>query len=129
MDEPGVARLVDTAVLVDYLRGREAAARILEEATGRLIVSAVSVAELYAGVRNGREREALDDFVTAFEIAPVDEDVARRGGLIRRDFGPSHGVALADALIAATAERAGARLCTLDLKHFPTVEELEVPYT
>lgn len=128
MDEPGAARLLDTAVLVDYLRGHEAAARFLEDATGRLLVSAVSVAELYAGVREGREREALHDFVTAFEIAPVDEEVARLGGLVRRDFGPSHGVGLADALVAATAEVAGVRLCTLDRKHFPTVEALEIPY-
>jgi hypothetical protein len=42
--------LIDTGVLIDYLRGRTEAVNYLEGLTDPLSVSAVTVAELYAGV-------------------------------------------------------------------------------
>jgi len=69
----------------------------------------------------------LTQFLGAFEIIPLDAEIAQKGGLYRRDYGPSHGVGLADALIAATAELQQARLVTLNAKHFPMLEVL-VPY-
>ena len=47
----------------------------------------------------------------------------------RREYGKSHGVGLADALIAATAEVVGAQLVTLNKKHFPMLDDVYVPYT
>jgi predicted nucleic acid-binding protein len=49
----------------------------LEGLTAILLVSAASVAELYAGVREGAERTKLDSFLTAFDIVPVDDQIAR----------------------------------------------------
>ena len=121
--------LFDTDVLVDYLRGREEAVTFLEARTETLLVSAVTVAELFAGVREGRERTALSTFLSAFEVVQVTADTAQRGGLLRRDFGKSHNTGLADALIAATALEAGARLVTLNAKHFPMLPDHLVPYT
>lgn len=120
--------LVDTDVLIDYLRGFDAAAAWLEKAQGTLLVSAVTVAELYAGVREGDERVALEAFLSAFEMVPVDEAIARRGGLLRRDYRRSHATALADALIAATAQERCARLVTLNRSHFPMLDEILTPY-
>ena len=123
-----VRLLVDTDVLVDYLRGVPLAVDYLEGATETLLISAVTVAELFAGVREGKERTALDAFLAAFEIAPLDRAAAERGGLYRRDFGRSHNTGLADALIAATAELQQARLVTLNVKHFPMLADVLVPY-
>ncbi|HXC24442.1 MAG TPA: PIN domain-containing protein, partial [Gemmatimonadaceae bacterium] len=64
----------------------------------------------------------------AFEVSPVDPEIAEVGGLLRRDFGPSHGTGLVDALIAATARRSGARLVTLNDKHFPMLKHILIPY-
>ena len=58
--------LIDTDVLIDYLRGQADAIAFLESLTERAPISAVTVAELYAGVRAGEERTALDSFVKAF---------------------------------------------------------------
>ncbi|MFM7640952.1 MAG: hypothetical protein ACKO45_05315 [Cyanobium sp.] len=41
---------------------------------------------------------------------------------------PSHGTALADALIAASAEAAGAILVSLDRRHSPMLAEVLVPF-
>ncbi len=122
--------LLDTDMLIEYLRGRREAVRYLEELTSDLYLSVISVAELFAGVKGDEEEEeegSLKQFLLAFTVLPVTERVARRGGLYRRDFSPSHGTGLADALIAATAEENGARLVTFNRRHFPMVE-VTVPY-
>ena len=120
--------LIDTDVLIDYLRGQAEAVSYLESLTGSLLVSVITLAELYAGVRAGAERTKLDEFIRAFEIALVDREVAIRGGLYRRDYMKSHQVGLADALIAATAEHRQAALVTLNSKHFPMLANVIVPY-
>lgn len=120
--------LIDTDVLIDYLRDRAEAVSYLESLTESLLVSVITVAELYAGVREGAERMKLDEFIRAFEIVPVDREVAIRGGLYRRDYMKSHNVGLADALIAATAESRQAALVTLNSKHFPMFANVVVPY-
>ncbi len=120
--------LIDSDVLIDYLRGKAEAVSYLEGLTESLLVSVITVAELYAGVREGAERIKLDGFIRAFEIVPVDREVAIRGGLYRRDYMKSHNVGLADALIAATAEFRQATLVTLNSKHFPMLANVVVPY-
>jgi predicted nucleic acid-binding protein len=120
--------LLDTDVLVEYLRGRPKAIEYLEGIASDLSISVISVAELFAGVRGNEEDRALRQFLLAFSILPVTEKVARLGGLYRREYHPSHGTGLADALIAATAEENGLSLVTFNRRHFPMVSELVVPY-
>ena len=121
--------LIDTDVLIDYLRGVAVASAWLEQVEGAPMVSAITVAELYAGVREGGERTKLDLFLSAFKIIGINDWVAKRGGLMRRDYFKSHSIGLADALIAATAEHLGARLATLNSAHFPMLDDVLVPYT
>jgi predicted nucleic acid-binding protein len=121
--------LIDTDVLIDYLRGQPEAVEYLEGCQEAMVVSVITVAELFAGVREGKERTALSAFLAAFETMPVDAGIAERGGLYRRDYGKSHNTGLADALIAATAEQVQVRLVTLNRKHFPMLSNVQVPYT
>jgi predicted nucleic acid-binding protein len=58
----------------------------------------------------------------------VDLDIPRLGGAYRRRYGPSHGVLILDALIAATAQVHGAHLVTRNARHFPMLDDLLVPY-
>lgn len=120
--------LIDTGVIIDYLRGRAEAVNYLETLANPTLISMITVAELYSGVRDGQERAALDAFVAVFTLVAVDENIAVQGGLYRRDYGKSQGVGLADALIAATAEANGATLVTLNQKHFPMLSGVLVPY-
>ncbi len=113
-----VRLLLDTDVLIDYLRDR----------TESLLISSISVAELYAGIRDESERKSLETFLQAFQIVPVDREIAVKGGSYRRDYVKSHNTGLADALIAATAGIRQATLVTLNRKHFPMLEEVIRPY-
>ena len=77
-------RLVfDTDVLIDYLCDHEAAAVFLEGCSQPLALSAISVAGLSVGVRDGEERSRLDEFIAAFETLPVDALIAVQAGLWR----------------------------------------------
>jgi predicted nucleic acid-binding protein len=120
--------LVDTDVLVDFLRGQPQAVAYLKAQSAHVILSAVVVAELYAGVKDGAELQRLDQFLAIFSVAPVTAEVARAAGLYKRDYYGSHRIGLADAIVAATAETQQADLKTLNTKHFPMFAGLQPPY-
>ena len=120
--------LLDTDLLIDFLRGHRQAVAFMEEETRPMGVSALTVAELHAGVRDGKEKDQLAELLSIFNQIPVDPETAVEGGLFRRDFGPSYGTGLIDAILAATALKHGLRLVTLNDKHYPMLPEVIVPY-
>ena len=121
--------LLDTDVLVDFLRGHNKAVGFVNTHSAWIILSSVVVAELYAGVKGDAEQAALDDLVSLFRVVPVSAEIAKAGGLYKRDYGKSHGVGLADAILAATAEAEDAELKTLNRKHYPMLKGLRPAYT
>jgi predicted nucleic acid-binding protein len=123
--------LIDTDVLIDYFRGLAKASSFLEKIIERDVccLSVITLSELYAGIREGNERDLLELFLKSFHIIYIDSNIAQAGGLYKRDYGKSHGVGLADALIAATCDSEEARLTTLNAKHFPMLKNVYVPYS
>lgn len=63
-------------------------------------ITTITIAELFTGIRNEEEKLLLQDFINEFEHATLNAESAKRGGVFRRDYGKSHGVGLADSLIA-----------------------------
>ena len=123
--------LVDTDVLIDFLRGHEQAVSFVNLESDRIILSSIVVAELYAGVRGGEgdaEQTTLEGFLSLFRVVHVTAAIARLGGLYKRDYGRSHGISLADAVVAATASLENAELKTLNVKHYPMFSALEPAY-
>ena len=120
--------LVDTDVLVDYLRGCGPAIAYVDQLADGVLLSTIVIAELYAGVKGDQEQEILDEFVSLFRISPVTAEIARAAGLLKRDYGKAHGLGLADAILAATAELENADLATLNVKHFPMIKGLKPAY-
>jgi predicted nucleic acid-binding protein len=120
--------LLDTEVLVNFFRGREKAVPFINTYNARIILSSIVVAELYAGVKGNAEQNALQDFVSLFRVVPVNAEIGRAGGLYKRDYGKSHGVGLADAILAATAEAENAELKTLNIKHYPMLKGIRPAY-
>ena len=121
--------LVDTDVMVDFLRGHPKAVALVKRHSSRIILSSIVTAELYAGVRGDEELDTLDNLVSLFRVIPVSPAPARAGGLNKRDYSKTHGVGLADAIVAATCEAEGAELKTLNVKHYPMIRGLKPAYT
>ena len=120
--------LLDTDVLIDYFRGHGKAVAFVNAHSARIILSSIVVAELYAGVQGDAEQTVLDNFVSLFRVVAVSPEIAKIGGLHKRDYGKSHGVGLADAILAATAEAENAELKTLNAKHYPMQKGLRQAY-
>ncbi len=108
--------LVDTDVLVDHLRG----AQRFDPASAPVAYSTITRAELFAG--RASEETAVGLLLHPFRELPVDRAVAELGGRLRR----RHGVAIADALIAATALVHDLALLTRNLRHFERVPDLRL---
>lgn len=121
--------LVDTDILIDYLRNHPEAVLFLESHVDDISISAVSVAELYQGVREGRERTKLSRMISALVVLPLTEEVAETAGLYRRDYRDRIGCGLADCMIAATASEHRLGLATLNTKHFKMLDSVITPYT
>jgi predicted nucleic acid-binding protein len=120
--------LVDTDVLVDFLRGHQKAVAFVTEFSSQIILSPIVVAELYADVKGNAELVALENFISLFRVVPLTTEIAKNGGLYKRDFSKSHGVGLTDSILAATADAEKAELKTLNIKHYPMFSGLEPAY-
>jgi predicted nucleic acid-binding protein len=119
--------LIDSDVLIGYLRGEEKAVRFLESLEIRPATSVICVAELLAGARNDREQAVIESFLLAFDLLDVDVEIARLAGGYRRAYSKSHGTGLADALIAATSSTRDLALVSFNHRHFPMVSEFISP--
>lgn len=123
--------LVDTSVLIDHLRGHEAARQALAGAVEqgeRLACSVVTKVEVLAGMRPDEE-PATRRLLEALDWLGVDDAIAELAGLLANRYLRSHpGVDPVDFIIAATAETHDAALWTRNLKHFPMLPSLSPPY-
>jgi predicted nucleic acid-binding protein len=111
--------LVDTDVLINFLRGKEGAREFLASSIGEadLCCSAIMVAEIHAGMKE-HERERTDELLDSLSIAEVTRAVAEKAGAYKRTI-KSQGLALDDCIIAATAFVKHAELATGNDKHYP----------
>ncbi len=116
--------LLDTTVLIDFLRGRPAADRVeaLAMAGEALVTTAINVEEIVRGLRP-EEQRAADALFAGLEILPIGLAEGRQAGAWRRDFAAA-GTTLsqADCLIAAAALSAGAHVATGNPRDFPMPE-------
>lgn len=120
--------LLDTTILIDVLRGSDAAARWLGSLEEVPACSEVTRVEVLRGVRS-EERGPTERLLAALRWIPVDEPIARRAGELGREHRASHpGLGVADLIIAATAASVGAELATANVRHFPMFRRLRAPY-
>lgn len=125
-----MSALVDTSVLIDYLRGHAAAANVLgqQRQAGPLHASEITRLEVLAGMRQGEERSTRS-LLSALIWHSVDGEIAERAGALGRQWLPSHHtIDSADLAIAATAQLTGLPLMTMNTRHFPMFPGLRSPY-
>ncbi len=123
-----MSKLVDSSVIIDYLRHRKSAIEYIGALTSRPKVSVASILELYMGARSRLEEIAIEDLLAASDILPVTLEIARAAGQIMKHYGRANGLDDLDAIIAATAEHHGLELATLNVKHFPMFAKLKPAY-
>jgi predicted nucleic acid-binding protein len=119
--------LIDTDVLIWLFRGRDSARKVLEKCSS-IELSAVTYMELVEGMRNKDEFRLLRQTIHDFEwkTLPLSENISHRATVYIENYALSHGLQLADALIAASAVESGSELLTANIKHYKMIPELEL---
>jgi predicted nucleic acid-binding protein len=115
------SHLIDSDILISYLRGKESAVSLMRELCrdGIPSVSSLSYFEIWAGVRP-HEKRSVSLLFSSLEILSVDSAVAEHAGAYFNYY-RNTGITLGriDALIAATAKCRDLILVTMNIKDFP----------
>lgn len=121
--------LVDTDILIDTARGVLDAASYLQRHAQRsfLGVSTVTQLELLIGCRNRNEQRTTSRFLQRFEVVRLSEQIADAAVDLILQYRLSHGLLLADALIAATARSLNIPLATKNQRFIAGLQLLPYP--
>lgn len=97
--------LIDTDILIDVGHGVQEAVDILKniQSHDALAISVVTQLELMIGCRNKSELRKLDKFIKQIQIIKLNENISDKSVELLRLYRLSHGLLIADGLIAATA--------------------------
>ena len=119
-----VSELFDTNILIDHLNGITKATREIGASLDAAI-SVITWIEVMTGASGQEEEAILRAFLLNFECLPITVAVADRAAVIRRE----KRLTMLDAMILATAEVAGRKLVTRNVKDFPVgMRGVKVPY-
>jgi hypothetical protein len=112
---------VDSAVLIWHLRGHAKAAHFLSQLASSgadLWTGALQRAEIVFFMKPA-EAEPTVHLLARFKTEPVTAGIIDDAGTLYRQWNPSHGIDVNDAILAATAMKTGGRIFTLNTKHYP----------
>jgi len=127
-----VTHLLDTSVCVEVLRGNpRVTARLSALRATDVAVSAMTLAELWHGVRKSQRadamREVVDRFLAPLNVVPFERAAAEAHAASRYALeGKGHPIGERDLIIAATALAHGLTVVTGNLREFTRVPGLRV---
>jgi len=117
--------LVDTSVIVDYLRGSKKAASFLNSQNS-VIISIITAAEIYQEAKNKKELNILKNLINRFKIVPLNANTCQLALTLLEKYTLSHHLLILDSLIAATVIENKLTLVTGNYKHFSMIKKLQI---
>jgi len=120
--------LLDTSVLVDFLRRKKKEETLLAKVFRAGYIPAISLithTELYAGKSvwsKAKAKRELENLLAGLDIIILNEEVSRLAGKIRAKYR----LGIIDAIIAAEAIISQLPLVTLNLKDFEKVKGVKI---
>lgn len=112
--------LVDTCLFIEHFRGNTVVSAFLSQHAGSIHVSAITDMELAQGVHNKQELQTYYKLLKTLkaELLEINEPISALAREWVRQYGLSHNLHLADALIAATASYHQLTLYTDNIRDF-----------
>jgi predicted nucleic acid-binding protein len=118
--------IIDTDVLVWYLRGSPRAKDLVENAVP-FSISVVTYMELIQGMKNKQEFRLFQKQLLKWHtnIIQIDQAISSRAMFYVQEYSLSHAMMLADAFIAATVVQNSEILITANDKHYRFIPNIE----
>lgn len=117
--------LIETDILIDLFNKRTEADELISELSknGRLVASAVTIAELRAGWDDKKASFYLPKLYAIVEVISLTKEIAEYAGKLSNSYGKK-GLVLPtiDTLIAATCIVNDFTLVTRNIRHYPMKE-------
>lgn len=120
--------LVDTSIIIDFLRRKDRESSIfynLLRDKYELYASIITHTECYAGKRVWENKYAMDELellLSRIKILPLQENISKKAGEIKA----KNGIAILDAIIAATSIVHNLNLATLNTKDFAKIKGIKL---
>jgi predicted nucleic acid-binding protein len=123
--ETKVTFLVDTCILIDFLRGETGIYDFLvNDQMIDLVMSTVTMMELLVGAFNKREIQRIQKAFKKIKTVFINENISKIAQSLIETYTKSHNLQIEDALIAATALAMDVTLITYnksDFRYIPKV--------
>jgi predicted nucleic acid-binding protein len=123
--------IVDTDILIDAGRKISEAVICLQkiEQQSSLAISVVTQMELIVGCRDKKELNKLGKFLRRFHTLKLTESISDTAINLLRQYRLSHGLLIADSLIAATALEYDLPFVSKNQRHYRFIPDLRLqPY-
>ena len=120
--------LIDTDILIEYLRGSPVVRRLIDEVRSgdiKAYFSTITETELYSGSRNEHEDARIAALLSFLTRVDVDGNVAVVSGKLRYKY-RARKLETPDAIIAGTAQILNVKLATFNKRHFEMITEIEL---
>ncbi len=119
--------IIDTDVLIWYLRGNEKAYHAIEQANN-FQISVITYMELVQGMRSKKELSQLHKALKIWntKILYISEEISTKAMFYVEEYFLSHSLQLADALIGATAISYASSILTGHDKHYQMLKKLKI---
>ncbi len=117
--------IIDTDVLVWYLRGNNKAKDLVEKNIP-FSISVVTYMELVQGMRNRNEFRLFQKKIKEWDtsIIQIDADISSRAMFYIQEYALGHSMLLADALIVATVVQNSEKFITANDKHYKFIPNI-----
>ena len=121
-----VSYLLDTDVLIDWLRGQTWTELLIWSSSGRPYCSSVTRKELLSRPNLPyRERQSIERLLRHVRVLNVDSVIAAAASELLQKYA-THSLLVNDALIAATAWVKSLPLLTRNQKHYDFITEIDL---
>lgn len=120
--------VVDTSILIDYLRGGKKWETFIKEIDNgtELLLPTIVIFELFSGssTKSLAKRFDIIDLLKQFRQIDLDEAIAKMAGELYRDVKQT--LEVPDYIIAASALQMNAEVVTLNKKHFEQIPNINL---
>jgi len=118
--------LCDTCVIIDFMNGRSQVLNELIASETTLFINSIIEMELLQGARDKKELRVIENKLHAFRLLNMQQDIFDLATEYVRKYRLSHGLALPDAVIGATAIFYQMPLFTYNRKDFKFLPNIQL---